>query len=88
MSTEAVPLPPSYRRIYVSWHEQWTLQRYVDNYLSERGVPVNDAMRAKVNQRIDKYPGRGALKKADIDYYLDAHASEFSEHPPRVPLTR
>jgi hypothetical protein len=83
MSETFVQPPPSYRRIYVSWHEQWTLQRYVDNYLQERQLAVNDRLRAAVNRRIDKFPGKGALKKSDMDYYLDANASEFTEA--RVP---
>ena len=79
MSSETVPFqpPPSYHRIYVSWHEQWTLQRYVDHYLQERGLALSAELRAAVKRRIDKFPGKGALKKADMDYYLDAHASEF-----------
>jgi hypothetical protein len=68
---------PNYHRIYVSWNEQWTLQRYVDHYLQERSLALTDELRAAVVRRIDKYPGRGALKKSDMDYYLDANACEF-----------
>ena len=87
MSSEPVAFqpPPSYHRIYVSWHEQWTLQRYVDHFLQERGLALTAELRAAVTKRIDKFPGKGALKKADMDYYLDAHASEFVQaRPPRT----
>jgi hypothetical protein len=65
--------------IYVSWTEQWDLARYVDHYLKERGLAVNAELRAAVTRRISKYPGAGSLKKADVDYYLDANACEFIE---------
>ena len=79
MSTDssAFPHPPSYHRIYVSWHEQWTLQRYVDHYLQERSVVPTNELRRAVVRCIDKFPGKGALKKADMDFYLDANAREF-----------
>ena len=69
----AFPTPPAYKRIYVSWHEQWTLQRYVDNYLQERNLALTDQLRRAVVNQIGKFPGKGALKKADIDHYLDAN---------------
>ncbi len=76
---KAVPTPPSYRRIYVSWHEQWTLARYVDHYLTQRSIPVSPETRTAVIRRIEKYPAKGALKKADMDYYLDQHPGDFTE---------
>ncbi|HEY4999810.1 MAG TPA: hypothetical protein VII36_11725 [Usitatibacter sp.] len=78
----AVPPPPNYRRIFVSWTEQWTLQQYVEHYLRERQLPPSAELRSAVNRRIDKYPGRGALKKSDLDYYLDANAVEFTTPRP------
>jgi hypothetical protein len=79
MSPIPFPVPPSpnYRRIFVSWTEQWTLQQYVENYLRARQLPQSPELRAAVHRRIDKYPGGGALKKSDVDYYLDANACEF-----------
>ena len=85
MNTEPVAFqpPPAYKRIYVSWHEQWTLMRYVDHYLQERNVVPNDELRRAVVRCIGKFPGKGALKKADMDFYLDAHAREFiGKRPP------
>ncbi len=79
MSSEPVAFspPPSYHRIYVSWHETWTLLRYVDHYLQERNVTPTDDLRRAVVHCIEKFPGKGAKKKADMDFYLDAHALEF-----------
>jgi hypothetical protein len=71
--------PPSQDRIYVSWTEQWDLPRYVDHYLNDRKLGVSAELRAAVNSRIAKFPGEGALKKCDMDYYLDANACEFIE---------
>jgi hypothetical protein len=75
--------PQSPDRIYVSWTEQWDLARYVDHYLNDRKLGVSTELRAAVNRRIAKFPGQGALKKSDMDYYLDANACEFIE--PRGP---
>jgi hypothetical protein len=66
-------------RIYVSWTEQWDLARYVDHYLKERKLAVNAELRGAVRRRIARFPGKGTLRKADLDYYLDANACEFIE---------
>jgi hypothetical protein len=81
MKSESPPSrsPRSPVRIYISWTEQWDLPRYVDHYLKERRLAVNAALRAAVSRRIARYPGAGTLKKADLDYYLDANACEFIE---------
>ncbi|MGZ5038136.1 MAG: hypothetical protein ACXWHB_11835 [Usitatibacter sp.] len=81
-----VPTSPNYRRIFVSWTEQWTLQQYVEHYLRNRQLPATEELRSAVNRRIARYPGRGALKKSDLDYYLDANACEFIET--RAPASR
>jgi len=75
----AVKPPQSPIRIYVSWTEQWELARYVDHYLKERKLAVNAELRGAVSRRIARYPSAGALRKADVDYYLDANACEFIE---------
>lgn len=78
------PTPPAYKRIYVSWHEQWTLQRYVDNYLQQHNLALTDELRRALIQRIGKFPGKGALKKADIDHYLEGTAAELiAKAPPK-----
>ena len=58
-------------RVYVSWTEQWDMDRYVDNYLSERKLSLSDAARAAIRSRIEGYPWEGPRKKADLDSYLD-----------------
>ena len=85
MSSEPVPYqtPPAYKRIYVSWHEQWTLQRYVDHYLTERNIALTDEMRRAVVRRVGQFPGKGALKKSDMDFYLDANARDFEKRGPK-----
>jgi hypothetical protein len=81
MKSESLAVKPRLApiRIYVSWTEYWDLPRYVDHYLKERRLAVNAALRAAVSRRMAKYPGAGPLRKADMDYYLDANACEFIE---------
>jgi hypothetical protein len=78
-SRNPVVQPPPPDRIYVSWTEHWDLPRYVDSYLKERKLAVNDELRGAVRRRIARFPGRGTLRKSDMDYYLDANACEFIE---------
>jgi len=61
-------------RIYVSWNEQWDIQRYAENYLQERNLAVDDAARKLILKHIELCPAEGALRKADVDYYLDVNA--------------
>jgi hypothetical protein len=61
-------------RIYVSWSEQWDLSRYADNYLQERKLVIDDQARKEVLRHIAQCPANGALRKADVDYYLDVNA--------------
>ena len=61
-------------RIYVSWNEQWDLARYAEDYLRERNLTVDDAARELVLKQIALCPAEGALRKADVDYYLDVNA--------------
>ena len=69
--------PPTSRdRIYVSWSEQWDLPRYVEAYLKERGLRTDQAAHERVQKAIAKCPVKGALRKADIDYYLDCHVKQ------------
>jgi hypothetical protein len=83
-NTFALRPAPSRDRIYISWAEQWDLVRYVDHYLAERQLAVTEELRTAVKRRIAKFPGEGAYRKADMDYYLDANACEFIDRrPPR-----
>lgn len=68
-------------RIYVSWTEYWGLERYVDHYITSRNQRVNDDLRWKIRKCMAKYPGRGPLKKADMDYFLDANAPARGSRP-------
>ena len=61
-------------RIYVSWNEQWDIRRYAEHYLQERNLAVDDAARDHVLRHIALCPAEGALRKADVDYYLDVNA--------------
>ena len=66
-------------RIYVSWNEQWDLRRYAENYLQERKLVVDDAAREVILRHISLCPAEGALRKADVDYYLDVNARPVLE---------
>ncbi|MGZ5033975.1 MAG: hypothetical protein ACXWHB_11830 [Usitatibacter sp.] len=79
MDFENLDLNPaiSTDRIYVSWSERWDVPRYVDNYLRERQLSLDDAMRAKICDTIGRYPYKGVLKKAELDQYLDKAIPEL-----------
>ena len=61
-------------RIYVSWNEQWDVRRYAEHYLQDRKLVVDDSSREIVLKHIELCPAEGALRKADVDYYLDVNA--------------
>ena len=64
--------PPVARdRIYVSWNEQWDIRRYAADYLAQRGLRSDQGAHERVLKVINDCPVQGALRKADIDYYLD-----------------
>jgi hypothetical protein len=60
-------------RIYVSWSEHWDLPRYVDHYLRARKMALTADARAAVRRTIAAYPVGGILRKADVDFFLDAN---------------
>ena len=74
--------PPATRdRIYVSWSEQWDIDRYVGDYLAQRGLRTDQDARNLVLKVIGECPVEGSLRKADIDYYLDCHVKRDLEVP-------
>jgi hypothetical protein len=64
-------------RIYVSWDERWDVPRYVDNYLRERRLRLDNELRARICDSIGRYPYKGVLKKDDLDYYLDTQTADL-----------
>jgi hypothetical protein len=68
-------------RIYVSWNEQWDIERYVGDYLVTRKLRSDAEARARVRKSIEEFNGAGALRKADMDYYLDANVRKELELP-------
>jgi hypothetical protein len=68
-------------RIYVSWNEQWDLERYVDDYLATRKLRIDAEARARIRKSIAEFTGTGALRKSDVDYYLDANVRKELELP-------
>ncbi|HET7767596.1 MAG TPA: hypothetical protein VFN74_02405 [Chloroflexota bacterium] len=74
--------PPIARdRIYVSWNEQWELGRYVDDYLQSRKLRMDEAARQRIRRSIEEFTVEGALRKADLDYFLDANVRGELELP-------
>jgi hypothetical protein len=74
--------PPAARdRIYVSWTEQWDLPRYVDDYLQSRKLRRDEEARARVQKLIEEFRIEGPLRKADVDYLLDANVRRELELP-------
>ena len=79
MDFENLDLNPaiSTDRIYVSWSERWDIPRYVDTYLRERNLRLDDGVRAKICDHIGRYPYKGVLKKAELDEYLDTQTADL-----------
>lgn len=67
----AVPEAPA-DRVYVSWDEHW-VDRYVDHFLASHNRPMDDKTRQVVRAQIARFPGCGALRKADLDFFLAAN---------------
>jgi hypothetical protein len=80
--------PVSRDRIYVSWTEQWDVARYVDDYLASRKLRRDDAARARVWRSIEGFQTPGALRKADIDYFLDVNVRPELELPAEMGVRR
>ena len=74
-------------RIWVSWSEQWDIGRYAESYLRERKLAVDEAAKAEVLRHISRITAKGALRKADVDYYLDVNAKPSLQASP-VQLAR
>lgn len=68
-------------RIYVSWNEQWDIGHYVDDYLGSRKLRTDEEARARIRASIENFNGQGALRKADMDYYLDVNVRAELELP-------
>ena len=74
--------PPAARdRIYVSWTEQWEVTRYVDDYLQTRKLRTDAEARERIQRCIAEFKVEGALRKADVDYYLDVNVRGELELP-------
>jgi hypothetical protein len=73
--------PVSRDRIYVSWNEQWDLPRYVNDYLQTRKLRSDEQAREHIRRSIAEYKAEGPLRKADVDYYLDANVRQELELP-------
>ena len=81
--------PPAARdRIYVSWNEQWEVTRYVDDYLQTRKLRTDPEARERIQRCIADFKVEGALRKADVDYYLDANVKEELRLPEGMGVRR
>ena len=64
--------------VFVTWSTTWPMDRYIGWYLESRKHPVNDEWRDAVRETLKQYPGQGALRKSDVDFYLDTHAPTWA----------
>ena len=64
-------------RVFVSWNEEWDLERYIDYYLETRKFDATAEARKSLRALIDKCPASGMLKKSDLDFWLDAKVREI-----------
>jgi hypothetical protein len=60
-------------RVYVSWTEQWDLQRYVEHYARSRSHAPGHEVRLAILRYIEHYPGDPPFTKSSLDYFLDAN---------------
>ena len=58
-------------RVFVSWTQEWELERYIENYLRSRRLSI--AAQQFVRDMIATYPGNPPFTKSDLDFYLDAN---------------
>ena len=64
--------------IFVTWSTSWTVERYIAWYLESRRHPLDDEWQAAVREALKSFPGRGALRKTDVDFFLDTNAPSWA----------
>jgi hypothetical protein len=64
--------------VYITWNVPWPVDRYIDHYLEVRKYPRDEEWRCAVRESLALFPGTGALRKTDVDFYLDATASRWA----------
>lgn len=64
--------------VFVTWSTSWPLERYITWYLENRKHPMNDEWRDAVREELKSFPGRGALRKTDVDFFLDTNAPSWA----------
>ena len=68
-------------RVFVSYDEEWDLERYIDHYLSSRKYEITPQARKGMRALIDDCPVSGVLRKSDLDYWLDAKVRDSRPKP-------
>jgi hypothetical protein len=62
--------------VYISISEKVPLEDYLRRYLETRNFAVNDATLAQIRQWVARMPKSGALKKSDLDFFLDKNVKK------------
>ena len=57
--------------VYVTLSKKVPLDDYLSGYLKSRGWSVDPNTLSKIRTWVARMPKSGALKKADLDFYLD-----------------
>ena len=68
-------------RVFVSYDEEWDLERYIDHYLHTRKFEITADARKRVRALIESIPVSGVLRKSDLDYWLDAKVRDSRPKP-------
>jgi hypothetical protein len=69
----AVSAPIFSAPVFVTWTQQWDMDRYVEHYVRSRRLTAHEHAREAVREALASYPGRTPYTKSALDFYLDAN---------------
>ena len=80
MEDTALEVYPAVKRdeVFVTWNVAWPMERYIAWYLQSRKHPVSEEWMDAVHEVMKSFPGAGALRKSDVDFFLDTHAPQWA----------
>ena len=64
--------------VFVTWNVAWPIERYVAWYLESRKHPADAEWTEAVREMMKSFPGVGALRKSDVDFFLDTNAPRWA----------
>ena len=64
--------------VFVTWEDTWPLERYVQSYLRERELPMEEQWALAAIAWLAGYPEDQPFRKSDVDYFLDINAERWA----------